>query len=178
VAGPYNLLKEVWERFHLPIAVTEVHLHCTREEQLRWFNQVYTDASKLKSEGADIRAITAWAILGSFDWCTLLTKQLDCYEPGLFDVKAPYPRATALTRLVKCLSEGKPFIHPVMEEEGWWKRPCRVQYEIEGYPLPKSCSLKASQPLLILGKTGTLAKPLTFVYLTWCSPFFAQSRGR
>jgi dTDP-4-dehydrorhamnose reductase len=49
-------------------------------------------------------------------------------------------------------------MHPVMQEEGWWKRPCRVQYEIEGYPLPKSCSLKASQPLLILGKTGTLGK--------------------
>ena len=122
------------------------------------FKQVYEDASRLKIEGADIRAITAWAVLGSFDWCTLLTKQLDCYEAGLFDVRAPKPRATALTKLIKSIVLAEPYNHPILEEEGWWKRPCRVTYEVEGFPIKECAMLKASQPLVIIGKTGTLGR--------------------
>ena len=169
VAGPYKLLKEAWERFKIPIAVTEVHLHCTREEQLRWFKQVYNDAdSKLKNEGADISAITAWAVLGSFDWCTLLTKKLDCYEPGLFDVRAPHPRATALTKMVRSLSQGQQFNHPVLAEEGWWKRPCRVVYEIEGYPKQTEC---------IFGKYTALTYYRQNRYTRWslCSHLYFKS---
>src|SRR5690606_31195650 len=31
-----TLLIEAWERYRLPIAITEAHMGCTREEQLRW----------------------------------------------------------------------------------------------------------------------------------------------
>jgi dTDP-4-dehydrorhamnose reductase len=158
VDGPYEILKEVWERYELPLAVTEVHLYCTREEQLRWFNQVWNNANQLKKEGADVRAITAWAIFGSFDWCSLLTKNLNIYEPGLFDVRATEPRATALTKLVSTLISGKEFIHPVMEEDGWWKRPCRIEYFLDESSKQLTCMPKATQPLLITGKTGTLGR--------------------
>lgn len=157
--GPEVLFKEVWERFHLPIAITEVHLHCTREEQLRWFNYVYAAAAKLQEEGADIRAITAWAMLGSFDWCSLLTKPAGIYESGLFDVRATLnPRPTALARLVKALADGEAYNHPVIKEEGWWRRPCAVHYSIEEMckQLVPPKKLKGS-PLIIIGKTGTLA---------------------
>ncbi|HKG81238.1 MAG TPA: hypothetical protein VKA78_17505, partial [Pyrinomonadaceae bacterium] len=40
VAGPKEILREAWERYRLPLAVTEVHLGCTREEQLRWVKEV------------------------------------------------------------------------------------------------------------------------------------------
>ena len=39
LAGPHALLTEVWERYRLPLAVTEVHNGCTREEQLRWLHR-------------------------------------------------------------------------------------------------------------------------------------------
>lgn len=156
--GPYNILKDVWERYKLPIAVTEVHLYCTREEQLRWFNQVYENASQLKKDGADIRAITAWAIFGSFDWCSLLTRDTGMYEPGLFDVRAQMPRATALTKLVSELIHGKQFIHPVMEQNGWWKRDCRIEYFLDGKTTQGNCMLKPTQPLIVTGKTGTLGR--------------------
>jgi dTDP-4-dehydrorhamnose reductase len=156
--GPEVLFKEVWERFQLPIAITEVHLHCTREEQLRWFNYIWKAATKLKEEGADIRAVTAWALLGSFDWCSLLTKPAGVYEAGLYDVRAvSEPRATALTRLVKTLAEGKDFEHPVMKEEGWWKRPCAIEYKLEELCGNVSQIRKIQgNPLVIIGKTGTL----------------------
>ncbi len=158
VAGPYKLLKEAWERYKQPMAVTEVHLHCTREEQLRWFKTVWEAAIQLKEEGCQITAVTAWALLGSFDWNSLLTKPLGVYEAGLFDVRSVYPRATAISKMVQSLSKGKPFTHPVLEEEGWWKRPCRIQYFLSGYNESKLCMKSTSQPLLITGKTGTLGK--------------------
>jgi dTDP-4-dehydrorhamnose reductase len=156
--GPEVLFKEVWERFQLPIAITEVHLHCTREEQLRWFNYIWNAVNKLKDEGADIRAVTAWAILGSFDWCSLLTKPAGIYEPGLFDVRAlAEPRPTALTKLVKSLAEGTSYSHPVMNEEGWWKRPCAIEYHLQDLCNHAPLARKAhGKPLIIIGKTGTL----------------------
>ncbi|MDB5249600.1 MAG: hypothetical protein JWQ40_3994 [Segetibacter sp.] len=157
--GPEVLFKEVWERFHLPIAVTEVHLHCTREEQLRWFSYIWQAVNNLKQEGADIRAITAWALLGSFDWCSLLTKPVGIYEPGLFDVRAAEPRPTALTKMVKSLASGIDFRHPVLEKEGWWNRPCAVIYDLEENRILMPEGKKTTErPLIIIGKTGTLGK--------------------
>ena len=158
LSGPFNILKEVWKRYGMPISVTEIHLHCSREEQLRWFKQVYESAVALKQEGVNIKAVTAWAILGSYDWSSLLTQNENVYEPGLFDVRAGKPRATALTKLVSSIIAGKDFTHPVMEGDGWWKRACRVVYNS-----PEKNNLiismpKATQPLLITGKTGTLGK--------------------
>jgi dTDP-4-dehydrorhamnose reductase len=49
-----------------PLAVTEVHLHCHREEQLRWFTYVWDACKKLIKKGVDIRGVTAWAVFGSF----------------------------------------------------------------------------------------------------------------
>jgi dTDP-4-dehydrorhamnose reductase len=166
LAGPAALLLETWQRYQLPIAVTEVHLHCTREEQLRWFFHIWQAAHEAKEKGADIKAITAWAILGSFDWCSLLTKPCGIYEPGLFDVRStPLPRPTALTKLVSSLAHGENYYHPVLDECGWWKRDSRVQY-FPGKKLQPSSSImkkQNTQPLLIIGKTGTLGKAFSKV---------------
>lgn len=160
LTGPEKLLLETWERFKLPIAITEVHLHCTREEQLRWFYHVWNAANAASEQGAHIIAITAWAILGSFDWCSLLTKPCGVYEPGLFDVRSLQPRATALTRLVSTLAKGEEFNHPVLDECGWWNRDCRVIYFADDKQNSAALSTRkeGSKPLLIIGKTGTLGK--------------------
>jgi dTDP-4-dehydrorhamnose reductase len=92
VAGPAEILREAWERYRFPLAVTEIHLGCTREEQLRWFKEVWTAANELRSQQVDIRAVTAWATFGAFDWNSLLTCESGCYEPGVFDLRS---RATA-----------------------------------------------------------------------------------
>ncbi|MDF3077272.1 MAG: sugar nucleotide-binding protein [Sphingobacteriaceae bacterium] len=154
--GPYKLLKSAWKRFKLPIAITELHLHCTRDEQLRWVQTVWHAANELKNEGVDIRAVTAWAAFGSYGWNKLLTRPNGDYESGIFDVLSGTPRTTALAQLVRGLSQGEEFHHPVMEGEGWWKRDDRIIY----YPETKKNNIfpirSAAAPLLILGKTGTL----------------------
>ena len=88
-AGLGALLAEAWERYRIPLAVTEVHLGCTREEQLRWLRRPGTHPHADSDEGVDVRAVTAWALLGSFDWDSLLTRREGHYEPGAFDVRGP-----------------------------------------------------------------------------------------
>jgi dTDP-4-dehydrorhamnose reductase len=123
VRGGFKVLAtEIWERYHIPMAVTEVHLHCTREEQLRWFKEIWDDAITLIDNGVNIQGVTAWAMLGSFDWDTLLTKTGTQYESGVFDIKTYMNklRPTALTTLLRELSVGRTNFHPVLSATGWW----------------------------------------------------------
>ena len=106
VLGLPALLRQAWARYRLPIAVTECHNGATREEQARWFVEVWKSAQDLRSAGMDLRAVTAWALLGSYDWNCLLTECRGYYEPGAFDVRGPHPRETAVATLLRELSSG------------------------------------------------------------------------
>ncbi|WP_224995595.1 family 1 glycosylhydrolase [Cesiribacter sp. SM1] len=168
-AGHYNILKEAAERYNLPLALTEVHLGATREEQLRWFMEAWNAVCKLKHEGVDIRGITAWSMLGAYDWNTLLTQKNNFYESGVFDVRSGKPRPTALAWLIKKLANGETPAHPVLEADGWWKNPGASYFNYSGKPtareLPQVVSMKKgplpeppSRTILITGATGTLGR--------------------
>jgi dTDP-4-dehydrorhamnose reductase len=154
IAGPRALLREAWERYGLPLAITEVHVHCTREEQLRWLYEVWTEARKAKEEGIDVRAIAPWALLGSFDWNSLVTRNAGHYEVGAFDLRCPRPRPTALARLIRDLALDRSPDHPLLETPGWWHRSSRLIYG----ETPARESFTVSRPLVIVGATGTLGK--------------------
>jgi dTDP-4-dehydrorhamnose reductase len=128
-AGPEAILRDVWQRYRRPIAVTEVHNGCTREEQLRWFREVWDAAVELRREGVDVRAVTAWSLLGAYDWSSLLTREEGGYEAGVFDLRGPRPRATALAGMLRALTAGREPEHPVLTAPGWWRRPDRLWYE-------------------------------------------------
>jgi dTDP-4-dehydrorhamnose reductase len=155
--GPAARLREVWERYRRPMAVTEVHHGSTRDDQLRWLVEVWNDVNTLRDEGADIRAVTVWSLYGAVDWNSLLTRSNGFYEPGPFDVRAPEPRRTALAHAAEALAKTGTFDHPVLDRAGWWKR------DIRFYKPPakqsKSCWL-ADEPrkLLITGASGTLGR--------------------
>jgi dTDP-4-dehydrorhamnose reductase len=55
--GLYYLLKEAWSRYHIPMALTEVHMNCTREEQLRWLKEAYDISCKLNEEDIPFRRL-------------------------------------------------------------------------------------------------------------------------
>ncbi|WP_026903150.1 SDR family oxidoreductase [Pedobacter glucosidilyticus] len=153
ILGPYPLLKEAWQRYGITLALTEVHLHCTREEQMRWLQYIHQEAKKLEIEGVDIKAITIWALLGAFGWDKLLTQPKGNYESGVFDIRSGKLRPTALTAMVKALTKQENFHHPVMGGGGWWKKNYRVLY---GNLPQEVAGAFDGQPILILGKTGTL----------------------
>jgi dTDP-4-dehydrorhamnose reductase len=166
VAGPKAIMREVWDRYRLPLAITEAHLGCTREDQLRWLNEVWNAASDLRVDNVDVRAVTAWAAFGAYDWNSLLTRNTGSYESGVFDLRSPAPRLTALAAMIRTIASQKEFDHPVLDGPGWWHRLDRLCYP----PVPRreqsiSSSLgtvdrsgDASRPLLITGATGTLGQ--------------------
>ncbi|MBD2571266.1 family 1 glycosylhydrolase [Anabaena lutea] len=166
IAGHCTLLKEAWERYQIPLAVTEVHLHCTREEQLRWLCEVWNAAQELRSQGVDVRAVTAWALLGTYDWNSLVTRWVGNYESGVFDLRSPQPRETAIAKTIRDLAAGRKPDHPILDIPGWWHRPERLVYPAVSCGLDQRSTQKSEsilspasyRPLAIIGATGTLGK--------------------
>lgn len=153
IAGVKQLLWRAWERYHIPLAVTEVHLGSTREEQLRWLKEAWDAAQHLHEEGVEIRAITAWALLGSYDWHTLVTRMDGFYEPGVFDLRSPQPRPTALADMIRYLAQGKSYDHPLLDVPGWWRRDERLLYP------PVQCRISNPVPASVLNDSARTAPP-------------------
>lgn len=128
---PAEILRDVWDRYRLPIAVTEAHVSGARERQLRWLRDIRAAAEAVRGEGADVRAVTAWSLLGSYGWTSLCTCEPghEVYESGVFDNRMSEPRETAIAQMVRAYASQKRFEHPVL-----------------------------SRPLLITGANGTLGR--------------------
>ncbi|RYY75360.1 MAG: SDR family oxidoreductase [Gammaproteobacteria bacterium] len=172
--GHYKILKSVAARYNLPIAITEVHLGSSREAQLRWFMEAYDACSILKEEGVDIRAITAWSLLGAYDWNSLLTQDNNFYESGAFDVRAGKPRPTAVAKLIQQLCEKKSPNHPVLQAEGWWKNTEHVHFAfgesknartlpVIEQMFPENLANENVRPVFIIGATGTLGRAFAHI---------------
>lgn len=166
--GLEGALDEAWARYRLPLAVTEVHNGCTREEQVRWLREAWAGAHRLRGRGVAIEAVTAWALLGTYDWNSLLTRHSGHYEVGAFDTRSDPPRPTALAGEIARLAGAAPGDpHPATQGPGWWRRDIRLEFRpvfrtVET-PEPKRAwrtDPPAARPLLITGATGTLGKAL------------------
>jgi dTDP-4-dehydrorhamnose reductase len=170
VTGHRRILQSAWERYKLPVAFTEVHLGCTREDQLRWLGEAWEACRSLRAEGADVRALTVWSLLGAYDWNTLVTAERGFYEPGVFDLRAPRPRPTALAGMVHGLATRGEYHHPVLDSAGWWRRKERPAPDFaaslhKGGPAPEGMTsvdrctrAECARPILITGATGTLGQ--------------------
>ncbi len=119
-------LREVWERYGRPIAVTEAHLGDQSEEQVRWLMEAWDAAQALRAEGADVRAVTVWALFGAVDWDSLLRRRAGRYEAGAFDARHDPPRPTLLAEAAASLAATGRFGHPALASPGWWRRADRL----------------------------------------------------
>ncbi|HEV7390228.1 MAG TPA: dTDP-4-dehydrorhamnose reductase, partial [Burkholderiales bacterium] len=159
--APSEALREAWDRYSCPLAVTEAHMGCTRDEQMRWLLEIWNSAAAVRSEGIDIRAVTAWSLLGAFDWDSLVTRNRGHYEPGAFDLRGAEPRPTALCGVIRALASGAQPEHPALDAPGWWRRSNRVLYPTPAGGTEVSSMLAAphvqrQRELLITGARGTL----------------------
>jgi dTDP-4-dehydrorhamnose reductase len=158
-AGIVGALEDTWTRYHGPVAITEVHLGCTREDQLRWLHGSWRAAHEARAAGIDVRAVTAWALLGSFDWDSLVTRVQRHYEVGAFDVRGPTPRATAIAHLISDLTSHRtPLRAPILAEPGWWERAVCASESGRRQPI---AGRHSSAPLLVTGSAGTLGHAFT-----------------
>jgi dTDP-4-dehydrorhamnose reductase len=131
IAGFPRVLREAWERYRIPLALTEVHLGCTRDEQLRWVAQAWTAAVEAQAEGVDVRGLTLWSAFGALDWSSLVTTDRGDYEAGIYDVRTGVARPTALAVLARELSRGLPLRsgHYALTQPGWWGCASRFCYQ-------------------------------------------------
>ncbi len=158
--SPQSVLMETWERYGIPVAVTEVHTMGNRDSQMRWLFEMWRAAKKARAKGAHIISITAWSLLGTYDWHKLCTRCEGFYEPGVFDLRSPdrKPRHTGLSRLVKELANKGDSDHPILKRPGWWRTPRRILWApTEGAFSPVRLRSKFP-PILITGATGTLGQ--------------------
>jgi dTDP-4-dehydrorhamnose reductase len=152
-------LREAWERYGIPMAITEVHHGCHRDEQLRWFAEVWKTAGALREEGVDLRAVTLWSLFGNVDWRFLLTRRAGFYDAGVFDARTGTPRPTAIAQAAKAYARGKEYDHPALDSPGWWRRPPRL------YPWNGRCKALGGngRKLLVTGATGTLGNAFAHI---------------
>lgn len=163
--GPARLLQQAWERYRVPLAITEAHLACTREQQMRWLDDMWRAAQDARASGVKVCAVTAWALLGAFDWRSLLTRHEGAYESGAWDIRAPEPRATAMVPMIRALATTGTYTHPALDGDGWWTRPDRLAYPPRRGMLARAPAMPAAasivrrsgqRPVLIVGASGTL----------------------
>jgi dTDP-4-dehydrorhamnose reductase len=165
IAGPGALLQECWDRYGRTMAITEAHIACTREEQVRWLRDIYSDLVALRERSVDVRAMTVWSLLGAFDWNSALTRQDGYYESGAFDVSSVVPKETAVAAYVRALS-GRPARElPACDGAGWWRLPSRLQFEPtfrtgSGKSAPQLAQREPCRMLAILGDGHPLAQAL------------------
>jgi dTDP-4-dehydrorhamnose reductase len=166
-------LREAWERYRIPMAITEVHHGCTRDEQLRWVAEVWKTASALREEGMDLRAVTLWSLFGNVDWRSLLTRKDGVYDVGVFDARSRTPRPTVIAQAAKAFARGEDFDHPVLDLPGWWRRPERL------YPWHGRCQTlgTSGRKLLITGATGTLGRAFARIAEHRGLPFCLTNRA-
>ncbi|HEX8499393.1 MAG TPA: sugar nucleotide-binding protein [Pyrinomonadaceae bacterium] len=181
IGGAREILLETWARYGLPLALTEAHMGCTRDEQMRWVAELWAAACAARAAGADVRAVTAWALFGSFDWDSLATRDAGHYEPGAFDVRSPRPRPTATARMLRDLARTGGHSHPVLDSPGWWRRLDRLLYpRAHGRArrgLKEGAKMGgAARPLLIAGATGTLGAAFARVAESRALPFRLLTR--
>ncbi len=131
-------LKEVHARTGLTLAITEAHAACTREEQVRWLCEAWGAAEASRGDGVPVVAVTSWALFGSVDWNSLLTRADGHYESGAFCLRDGAPRRTAVAEAVAALATDGAFPHPVTAGTGWWGgatgAPAGIAVSLSGEP--------------------------------------------
>ncbi|HUQ21062.1 MAG TPA: dTDP-4-dehydrorhamnose reductase [Gemmatimonadaceae bacterium] len=182
IAGHCAILRECWDRYRLPLAVTEAHLGCTREQQMRWLLEAWNGANAARKSGCDVRAVTAWALFGSFGWDSLVTQTPFSYESGAFDVRSNPPRETSVAKVIRSLAAEGSFAHPASNPPGWWRLPSRIRFgardSVRAVTQQRLISSGIrNQPVLIAGATGTLGRALARACESRGLPMIALSRN-
>jgi dTDP-4-dehydrorhamnose reductase len=122
--GPKALLTEAYARLGLPLAITEAHLSGPPEDRARWFSYVWHAAEAARAEGVPVRAVTAWALLGSYGWDRLVTAGACSYEPGAFEVRGGRLVETPYAAFLRAVSQRTAAI----VDGGWWRADERLIY--------------------------------------------------
>jgi dTDP-4-dehydrorhamnose reductase len=116
------LLRAAHERLRLPFALSEVHVIGTERERARWMLQRFADAAAVNAEGVPIVGFGAWAAFGLVDWVSLLCRDEQIREDGVYTCAGPHgrPQPTLVAHVVAELAAGR--VPSAPPEPAWWER--------------------------------------------------------
>jgi dTDP-4-dehydrorhamnose reductase len=77
-----------------------------------------------RSAGVPVRAVTAWALYGSYGWDRLVTAGACSYEPGAFEVRDDELFETPYADFLRAVGQGTPRV----VDGGWWRSSERLLY--------------------------------------------------
>lgn len=140
--GPAPLLAEAYERYRTPVAITEAHLGGHADEQARWFSYLWHAAETARAEGVPVKAVTAWALLGSYGWDRLVTEGACSYEAGAFSVCDGGLIETPYADFLRAVSQSAPRV----VDGGWWRSHERLLYEDAQLPRPGKAAVARGLP--------------------------------
>lgn len=145
--GPKALLVEAHARLGLPLAITEAHLAGPPQDRARWFSYVWSAAEAARAEGVPVKAVTAWALFGSYGWDRLVTQGACSYEPGAFEVRSGRLVETPYAGFLRAVSRRTASI----VDGGWWRGDERLIYPhtdaIADEPIASGSSAKLERAL-------------------------------
>jgi dTDP-4-dehydrorhamnose reductase len=162
IISPQALFLEVWERYHKPLAVTECQARGQREDQMRWFYEIWQNANDLRSQGVLIEAVSAGSLLGAYDRHNLSEGDESIYEPGIFDLGLLDKRlvATGLSKLVQeIVTTGKSAV-PILASPGVWHTSRRVMWAVQDRDFTRLYHNSDAKPLIITSGNGALAQAI------------------
>jgi dTDP-4-dehydrorhamnose reductase len=116
------LLGAAHRRLGLPFALSEVHVIGNERERARWMLQRFADALAVRGQGVPVVAFGAWAAFGMVDWVSLLRRDDQVREDGIYTCAGPSgcPQPTLVAHVVAELAAGR--IADAPAEPGWWER--------------------------------------------------------
>jgi dTDP-4-dehydrorhamnose reductase len=124
IDGWRELPSETWERYELPVALTEVQLAGDPDDQVAWWSEAWNGATAAAEAGVPVAGVTAWSAFGSFEWASVLCRPRGVYESGCFDLASGEPVATQLAAAVATTARTGRAVGPT----GWWRRDDRVLF--------------------------------------------------
>ena len=154
--GPRLRLHETWARYRIPIAVTEVHHGCTRDEQVRWLHQVWTKRLPPKRKGSTSERSRYGRCS---EWSTGVRCLRGAKASTMSVLSMPAPKRSGRLSCEDRGSSGTRRNHRPSRARpaGWWRRPGRTHARPRYDMLPR-CSTRNARPILITGATGTLGQ--------------------
>ena len=134
--GLERAIADTWDRYGRPMALSEVALAGASRDQVAWWQEAWAASLAAQASGMDLRAVTAWALVGATDWDSLLRTAAGRYEPGLFDARHDPPRSRPVADAVRrtALSAAArdqvgEASSPPTRATGWWRRSDRYLFD-------------------------------------------------
>lgn len=119
--GAAALIQETWERYRIPIVITEAFLSCDDcAERVRWFAELWGAALAARDAGCDVRAVTAWALFGVHGWDELCTHPHGRYDAGAFDVRDGVAHETPYAAAIRAFARHGWCDDAALDAAGWW----------------------------------------------------------